>query len=203
LEFNEKLQSLRKSRGMTQEELAESLYVSRTAVSKWESGRGYPSIDSIRDIAAFFSVTIDDLLSSEKILSLAEKENRHNIQRICNLLWGMVDLFTLMLIVLPLYPHPVGEHIASVSLPAFSGLSAFSIAVYWVMYLALMAAGALKVIFTQLNIRRGEKAVSYCSMGLSVLTVLFLILTRQAYGAAIMFVLLMVKGMLYLKYIRA
>ena len=50
MEFHEKLQELRKSRGLTQEELAEELYVSRTAISKWESGRVYPSIDSLKEI---------------------------------------------------------------------------------------------------------------------------------------------------------
>ena len=45
MEFNEKIQELRKQKGLTQEELAEKLYVSRTAISKWESGRGYPRID--------------------------------------------------------------------------------------------------------------------------------------------------------------
>ena len=79
MEFNEKLQELRKNKGLTQEELAEVLFVSRTAVSKWESGRGYPSIDSLKEIANYFSVTIDELLSGEKIISIAEKENKSNI----------------------------------------------------------------------------------------------------------------------------
>ena len=56
MEFNEKLQQLRKQKGITQEELAESLYVSRTAISKWESGRGYPNIESLKAIARFFGV---------------------------------------------------------------------------------------------------------------------------------------------------
>ena len=47
MEFNEKLQELRKGKGLTQEELAQAIFVSRTAVSKWESGRGYPNIDSL------------------------------------------------------------------------------------------------------------------------------------------------------------
>lgn len=67
MEFNEKLQELRKNKGLTQEELAEALYVSRTAISKWESGRGYPSIDSLKEIAKYFSVTIQ----SRKLPNLA------------------------------------------------------------------------------------------------------------------------------------
>ena len=91
MEFHEKLQELRKSRGLTQEELAGILFVSRTAISKWESGRGYPSIDSLKEISNYYSVTIDDLLSGEKLLSIAEKENKANIRNICNLLFGIVD----------------------------------------------------------------------------------------------------------------
>lgn len=51
MEFYEKLQELRKSRGLTREELAETLFVSRTAISKWVSERGYPSIDSLKEIS--------------------------------------------------------------------------------------------------------------------------------------------------------
>ena len=111
MEFNEKLQELRKSRGLTQEELAEALFVSRTAVSKWESGRGYPSIDSLKEISKYFSVSIDELLTGEKLISIAEKENKSNIQKTCNLLTGIVDLFSFILIVLPLYPNPINGYI--------------------------------------------------------------------------------------------
>lgn len=47
MEFNEKLQQLRTGKNLTQEQLAEQLYVSRTAISKWESGKGYPNIESL------------------------------------------------------------------------------------------------------------------------------------------------------------
>ena len=114
MEFNEKLQELRKSKGLTQEELAEVLYISRTAISKWESGRGYPSIDSLKEISKFFSVTIDELLSSEKIVNIAEKENKSNIQNICDLLFGNTDLMSILLIILPLYPKTVNDFVYSV-----------------------------------------------------------------------------------------
>ena len=70
MEFNEKLQELRKQKGLTQEELAELLYVSRTAISKWESGRGFPNIESLKAISKFFSVSLDKLLSGEEILAI-------------------------------------------------------------------------------------------------------------------------------------
>ena len=79
MEFHEKLQELRKSRGLTQEELAEALFVSRTAISKWESGRGYPSIDSLKEISRYFSVSIDELLSGDQLVLIAEKENKSNL----------------------------------------------------------------------------------------------------------------------------
>ena len=79
MEFNEKLQELRKRKGLTQEELAEKLYVSRTAVSKWESGRGYPSIDSLKAIAKFFSVTVEELLSSKEMLTMVEENHKQGL----------------------------------------------------------------------------------------------------------------------------
>ena len=83
MEFHEKLQELRKSRGLTQEELAEALFVSRTAISKWESGRGYPSIDSLKEISRYFSVSIDELLSGDQLVLIAEKENKSNLNVNC------------------------------------------------------------------------------------------------------------------------
>ena len=66
MEFHKKLQELRKQKGLTQEELAQALFVSRTAISKWESGRGYPNIDSLKAIAKFIGITIDELLSGDE-----------------------------------------------------------------------------------------------------------------------------------------
>ena len=92
MEFSEKLQELRKSRSMTQEELAEALFVSRTAISKWESGRGYPSIDSLKEISRFFSVTIDDLICSDEMITVAENDKREFVSKYVSLICNALDI---------------------------------------------------------------------------------------------------------------
>jgi uncharacterized membrane protein len=147
-------------------------------------------------------VTIDELLSSEKIISLAEKENKTNVQKLCNLLFGIVDLFTLMLILLPLYPNTVGEHIYSVNLLNYAEISKQNLLVYWILFLTLSLVGVLKIALTQSNIHKGQKASTWCSIVLGIVSVLFLSLTRQVYATTIIFTLLVIKGLLCLKHIK-
>lgn len=202
MEFNEKLQQLRKSRGLTQEELAEALYVSRTAISKWESGRGYPSIDSLKEISNYFSVTIDDLLSGDKLLSIAEKENKSSIRGICDLLFGIVDLFSFILVVLPLYPKQTDGYIFSVNLFAYAQTTFFNLLTYWILFSVLIVIGIVKIMLTQFKIEKGHKVITSISMVSSILTVLFLAMTREAYAITVAFLLLIIKGILLLKYIK-
>ena len=56
------LKELRKSRGITQAQLADELHVHQTAVSQWECGRTYPDRETIIRLAAFYSVSADLLL---------------------------------------------------------------------------------------------------------------------------------------------
>ena len=63
--FSEKLQLIRKSKGFTQEELAEKLEVSRQAVAKWESGQVYPDINNLIQISNLFNVTVDYLVKDQ------------------------------------------------------------------------------------------------------------------------------------------
>ena len=199
MEFGEKLQALRKSRGLTQEELAQALYVSRTAISKWESNRGYPSIDSLKEMSGYFNVTIDDLLSGDKLLSIAEKENKDNLRNMCDLLFGIVDIFSFLLIVLPLYPKTVGEHIYSVNLLDYAETSILNLSLYWILFLALVLIGIIKIILVQLKVSKGQKMVTVGSTILSILSVLFLALAGETYAVAVAFILLLIKGILLFK----
>ena len=202
MEFHEKLQTLRKERGLTQEELAEVLFVSRTAISKWESGRGYPSIESLKEISKFFSVSIDDLLSGEKLLSIAEKENKSNIRRICDLLFGIVDVCSFMLILLPLYPNTVDGFVYSVNLLAYEETTSFHRLIYWFLFVSLIIIGIVKILLIRLGIEKCHRIMTGVSMILNVLMVLFLALAREAYAITLAFMLLVIKGVLLIKYIK-
>lgn len=191
MEFGEKLQALRKRRGLTQEELAQALYVSRTAVSKWESGRGYPGIDSLKEISAYFGVSIDELLSGERLISIAEKERAESIRRLCDRLLGAADLLSLLLIVLPLYPMEADGYVYAVNLAAHTQTSALNRAVYWSLFCVLMALGAARMLPAKKP--RLQRAASACSMALGGAAVLYLALAGETYATAMAFLLLAIK----------
>ena len=194
MELNEKLQELRKSKGMTQDELAEVLYVSRTAISKWESGRGTPSIESLKQISALFSVSIDDLLSAEKILSLAEQEHKVSRQNQIHLWNGIIDICSAGLIFLPLYPNAVGQTVYAVNLLSYT--NRFNRSICMLLFWALILTGAAKTLLACLGRKKEQGFLTAPSMVLSILSVLFLTAARISYATAVTFILLMLKGTL-------
>ena len=68
--FSDKLRKLREDKGLTQQELANQLFVTRSAVAKWEQGRGVPNPDSMESIAIFFNVEKNELLSQEDAMKV-------------------------------------------------------------------------------------------------------------------------------------
>lgn len=81
--FSDKLKKLRLSKNLTQDQLAKLIYVSRSAVAKWEQNRGFPNIDALQRISKIFEVSIDDLLSDKelKILEVTNNKKKISLQR--------------------------------------------------------------------------------------------------------------------------
>lgn len=198
MEFGEKLQQLRKSRGLTQEELASALFVSRTAVSKWESGKGYPGIDSLKEIATFFSVSIDELLTSEKIILIAENEGKLKVKEILWLIFGAVDILAVLGLVLPLYPIVSDTFVYSADLLSYTGIKPIAI-MYWVLFSALALLGVLNIIFSKIKANKVAHIVRIASLATGILAVAVLSLARLPYAAILAFVLLLIKALLIFK----
>ena len=196
MEFHEKLQQLRKQKDLTQEQLAEKLYVSRAAVSKWESGRGYPNIDSLKAIAAFYSITIDDLLSSNEVLTLAEAEQKQKARQMQNCFFGLLDLCCVIFLFLPLFGQQHKEVVQAVSLLALSQIAAYLKVSYWVAVGSLIVWGLLVLALPH---RIGEKQTVIVSVLLQIAAVLLFMLSSRPYPAVLSFLLLMVKGFLLIK----
>lgn len=190
MEFNVKLQELRKQKGLTQEELAQRLYVSRTAVSKWESGRGYPNLDSLKAIAGFFSVTVDELLSGDELLNLAEADNKEREKRIHNLVFGLLDCCAILLFFLPFFGQRGDKTIQGVSLMALSGISCY----LKIGYLTVVAGlGLIGVLTIALQAVKWSVVIRKVSLALNAVGVLLFVAGLQPYGAAFLFVFLMIK----------
>lgn len=199
LEFNEKIQELRKQKGLTQEELAEILFVSRTAISKWESGKGYPNIDSLKAIAEFFNITIDELLSSKQLLFIAEHDSIAKTHQIRDLTFGLLDLSFLLLIFIPLFGQKDADYIRQVSLLSIESIPNYIKAVYFTIILLTAGFGIMLLTLQNWDNRIWMKIKIKISILLSVLSVLVFFATLEPYIATFSFVLLIIKVSLLLK----
>ena len=82
MNFSEKFQLIRKNKGMTQEELAEMLDISRQAVAKWESGQAYPDISNLIQISNLFNVTVDYLVRDQECMVNCAADVENDISKL-------------------------------------------------------------------------------------------------------------------------
>ena len=199
MEFNEKLQELRKKKGLTQEELASELYVSRTAVSKWELGKGYPSIDTLKSIAKYFSVTVDELLSSNEALTVAENDVKQKERNIQSLIFGLLDVSNFLLLFLPLFGQKTGEEIISVSLLELTEISMWLKITYFSFLIGTAAFGILTLALQNASNMFWQQSKSKISLIINTGSTLLFILSTQPYAAALSLFFLIIKASVLLK----
>ena len=103
MKFSEKLQKLRKDKGITQEELAQKVFVTRAAVSKWERGLAIPSTDSLKLLCEYFNVDPEDLFDSYDLIdeNLKSKKSKNKLIIIfSSIIVALIIFFSILLVVI-------------------------------------------------------------------------------------------------------
>lgn len=191
MEIGKKLQTLRKAKGLTQEELAASLFVSRAAVSKWESGRGYPNIDSLKAIAGYFGVTVDELLNSggpahDKGMTVNEPPGADDLQSPCENKasahapgFAWLDIAAILFFVLPVFGQAAGGEVQASALISLTAAAPVMRAAYITISAVQAAYGVCLLTIRSLQ----TKGMLMLSMLISICALALFILGRQPYAA--------------------
>ena len=200
MEFHEKLQQLRKEKGLTQEALADALYVSRAAISKWESGRGYPSIDTLKALAVFFGVTVDQLLSGEELLTVAEADTRQKEAHFRDLAFGLLDCSVAMFFFLPFFRQNADGVIGEASLLSLTAIAPYMKTAYYAIVIGIILSGIFTLALQNCTQTFWVKIKSKLSLGLNGIGAFLFIISPQPYAAAFLFIFLIIKVFMLIKW---
>jgi len=180
MNIGSKIKKLRIDRQMTQEQLAEKLHVTRNAISKWETDKGIPNIDSLIELTKIFNTSLDSLFSNEEI-ALITLENKENIEYAKNLVYSiiLVAVYALIGILIPHYSFkydPTSGIVVFVILLPLSytllGIISVLIKVRWP-YVVISSALALTPIYIYFD--------SLATIGLGFWGIVYLILYYASY----------------------
>lgn len=98
MNISSQIRNHRKRISLSQEELAERIYVSRQTISNWETGRSYPDVHNLLLLSALYEISIDELIKGDVEIMKEKISNRE----LHNLSWMMILFFALMFLTLPL-----------------------------------------------------------------------------------------------------
>ena len=189
--FGEIIKKLRTDKGLTQDELAEKIYVTRTAISKWESGRGFPNIESLKAISKYFSVSLDELLSGEEILAIAENDNKQKERTL--------DCGMALLLFLPFFGQKADGVIREVSLIALSNIQTYLKTAYIAFVGVMIVLGIMTLALQNCCQRFWTQSKSVLSLSLSAGGVCLFIISQQPYAAVFVFAFLIIKALMLIK----
>ena len=199
MEFHKKLQELRKQKGWTQEELASRLYVSRTAVSKWELGRGYPNIESLKALAKLFSITLDALLSNDELLSVAEATTRQTKRNFRDLIFGLLDISLALLLFLPFFGERNGENIQSAPLLSLADVQPYLKTAYLIAVFGTVLTGVATLALQAWNFTAWLQIKTPLSLSLGGFATVLFIASSQPYAAVFALALSVIKSLCLIK----
>ncbi|MBR2042724.1 MAG: helix-turn-helix transcriptional regulator [Clostridia bacterium] len=197
--FGEIIKKLRTDKGLTQDELAEKIYVTRTAISKWESGRGFPNIESLKAISKYFSVSLDELLSGEEILAIAENDHKQKERTLRDLIFGLLDCGMALLMFLPFFGQEADGVIREVSLIALSNIQTYLKTAYIAFVAIMIVLGIITLALQNCRQRLWTQSKSVLSMAVSTVGVCLFIISQQPYAAVFVFVFLIIKALMLIK----
>ena len=184
---------------MTQEELAEKLYVSRTAISKWESGRGVPSVDSLKAISTFFSISLDDLLSGEELLILAEDDRKQKESHTRDVMFGLFDCCMALLFFLPLFGQKTSAGVRALSLLALPEVPLYLKVLYTAVVLGMTVLGLVTLALQNSDQALWVRNKERISLLVHVLGLFLFIMSRQPYAAVYTLIFLLMKVQMLIK----
>lgn len=101
MNLGKNIYNLRKNKGLTQEQLADKINVTRQTISNWELGETYPNPEQLKLLSKLLDISIDDLIENESILKISKKQNPQEqikneivlgIDIMCCVIWGIASL---------------------------------------------------------------------------------------------------------------
>jgi len=199
MDFSEKLQQLRTKNNLTQEQLAEKVCVSRVAVSKWESGRGYPNLDSLKLLAKVFNISIDELLSSEELMDIArdQVENKSSIVR--TMIFGITDFMVSLLFVIPIFANRFDDKVVNVSVLNLTEGAVYNRVIFLILIVLTAVFGVVELALQNIQSKTKQKIELILSGLFSSLGIVFSALANQPYASVFFFGLFIIKILITLK----